>query len=210
VHFEKDLSDADWDDVRRRQVARLDLTREWIALTGMRAGSRVLDIGPGPGEFTCEYAKVVGAAGRVYALEKAESAVAYLRRALEVRGLNNVVVLAGDAEEALDIDGDVDLVVITDVLHHVDRPQAVLHKVAGAMCCHTKVLIAEFDPDAEGVVGPPLEHRLAARQIKKLLDRAGLRILDEGRQAYEHYFVIAGRRDSTTQGPDENLRDDGA
>ena len=30
--------------------------------------------------------------------------------------------------------------------------------------------------------------------------REGLRILDEGRQAYEHYFVIAGRRDSTTQG----------
>jgi ubiquinone/menaquinone biosynthesis C-methylase UbiE len=198
--FEKDLSAADWDDVRQRQVGRIDLAREWIALTGMRAGSRVLDIGPGPGEFTCEYAKVVGSAGRVYALEKAESAVAYLRRTLEVRGFNNVVVLTGDAEEALDIDSDVDLVVITDVLHHVDRPGAVLHTAAGVMRLHTKVLIAEFDPDADGVVGPPLEHRLPARQIKRLLHRERLCILDEGRQAYEHYFMIAGRRGSTTQG----------
>jgi ubiquinone/menaquinone biosynthesis C-methylase UbiE len=191
VHFEKDLSEANWDDVGRRQVARIDLAREWIAFTGMRAGSRVLDIGPGPGEFTCEYAKVVGAAGRVYALEKAESAAAYLRRALEARGLDNVVVLEGDAEEAVNVGGDVDLVMLTDVLHHVDRPQAVLHKVASVLRGHAKVLIAEFDPDAEGLVGPPLEHRLAARQIKTFLDRERLRILNEGRQAYEHYFVIA-------------------
>jgi ubiquinone/menaquinone biosynthesis C-methylase UbiE len=193
VHFQKDLSEADWDDIGRRQVARIDLAREWIALTDMRAGSRVLDIGPGPGEFTCEYAKVVGAGGRVYALEKVESAVAYLRRALELRGVDNVVVLKGDAEEAVDVDGDVDLVMLTDVLHHVDRPQAVLHNVVGVLNGHAKVLIAEFDPDAEGLVGPPLAHRLAARQITKLLGRERLRILDEGRQAYEHYFVIASR-----------------
>ena len=193
MHFEKDLSQADWDEIGRRQVGRIDLVREWIALTGMRAGSRVLDIGPGPGEFTCEYAKVVGAAGKVYALEKAESALAHLRRALDGRGLGNVVVLAGDAEEAVETDGDVDLVMITDVLHHLDHPQAALRNVASAMCRHTRVLIAEFDPQAEGLIGPPLEHRLAARQIKGFLERAGLRPIAEGRQAFEHYFVMAER-----------------
>ena len=193
MHFEKDLSQADWDEIGRRQVGRIDLVREWIALTGMRAGSRVLDIGPGPGEFTCEYAKVVGAAGKVYALEKAESALAHLRRALDGRGLGNVVVLAGDAEEAVETDGDVDLVMITDVLHHLDHPQAALRNVASVMRRHTRVLIAEFDPQAEGLIGPPLEHRLAARQIKGFLERAGLRPIAEGRQAFEHYFVMAER-----------------
>jgi ubiquinone/menaquinone biosynthesis C-methylase UbiE len=199
VHFDKDLSHADWDELGRRQAARIGLAREWVALTGMRAGSRVLDIGPGPGEFTCEYAKVVGPAGTVYALEKAESAVPYLRRALDGRGLGNVVVVVGDAEETIDIDGDVDVVMITDVLHHVDRPRAVLHNVAGVMRCRTAVLIAEFDPEGEGLAGPPLEHRLAARLVKQYLDCEGLRILDEGRQAYEHYFVLAERRDHATQ-----------
>jgi ubiquinone/menaquinone biosynthesis C-methylase UbiE len=193
MHFEKDLSHADWDEIGRRQVGRIDLVREWIALTGMRAGSRVLDIGPGPGEFTCEYAKVVGAAGTVYALEKAESALAYLRRALDGRGLDNVVVVAGDAEEAVETNGDVDLVMITDVLHHLDHPQAALRNVAGVMRRHTRVLIAEFDPQAEGLIGPPLEHRLAARQIKGFLEGVGLRPIAEGRQAFEHYFVIADR-----------------
>jgi len=193
MHFEKDLSQADWDEIGRRQVGRINLVREWIALTGMRAGSRVLDIGPGPGEFTCEYAKVVGAAGKVYALEKAESALAHLRRALDGRGLGNVVVLAGDAEEAVETDGDVDLVMITDVLHHLDHPQAALRNVASVMRRHTRVLIAEFDPQAEGLIGPPLEHRLAARQIKGFLERAGLRTIAQGRQAFEHYFVMAER-----------------
>ena len=193
MHFEKDLSQADWDEIGRRQVGRIDLVREWIALTGMRPGSRVLDIGPGPGEFTCEYAKVVGAAGKVYALEKAESALAYLRRALDGRGLGNVVALAGDVEEAVETDGNVDLVMITDVLHHLDRPQAALRNVASVMRRHTRVLIAEFDPQAKGLIGPPLEHRLAARQIKGFLERAGLRTIAQGRQAFEHYFVMAER-----------------
>jgi ubiquinone/menaquinone biosynthesis C-methylase UbiE len=196
MHFEKDLSHADWDEIGRRQAARIDLVREWIVLTGMRAGSRVLDIGPGPGEFTCEYAKVVGAAGKVYALEKAESALAYLRRALDGRGLGNVVVLAGDAEEAVEMDGDVDLVMITDVLHHLDRPEAALRNVARVMRHRTRALIAEFDPQAEGLIGPPLEHRIAVRQIKGFLERAGLRAIAEGRQAFEHYFVIADRGDN--------------
>ena len=196
MHFQKDMTNADWDEVGRRQAGRIALAREWIALTGMRAGSRVLDIGAGPGEFTWEYAKVVGAAGRVYALEKAESALAYLRRALDRRGLGNVVVLAGDAEAAVDFDGDVDLVMITDVLHHLDRPRSALRNVAGVMRSHTRVLIAEFDPQAEGLIGPPLGHRLARQQIKRFLGREGLRTLAEGRQAYEHYFVIAERRDN--------------
>ena len=193
MHFEKDLSHADWDEIGRRQVGRIDLVREWIALTGMRPGSRVLDIGPGPGEFTCEYAKVVGAAGKVYALEKAESALAYLRRALDGRGLGNVVALAGDVEEAVETDGNVDLVMITDVLHHLDRPQAALRNVASVMRRHTRVLIAEFDPQAEGLIGPPLEHRLAASEIKGFFERAGLRTIAEGPQAFEHYFVMAER-----------------
>jgi len=193
MHFQKDLSHADWDEIGRRQVARIDLVLEWIALTSMRAGSRVLDIGPGPGVFTCEYAKVVGPTGKVFALEKAESALAYLRRVFDGRGVDNVVVLAGDAEEALDTDGDVDLVMITDVLHHLDRPHAALRNVAGVMRRHTKVLIAEFDAQAEGLIGPPLEHRLEAAEIKGFLERAGLRPIAEGRQAFEHYFVIAER-----------------
>jgi ubiquinone/menaquinone biosynthesis C-methylase UbiE len=194
VHFEKDLSHTDWDELRRRQAGRIDLARKWIALTGMRAGDRVLDIGPGPGEFTCEYALAVGAGGTVYALEKAESAVPYLRRTLGGRGIGNVVVLVGDAEQAIDIDAAVDVVMITDVLHHVDLPQSVLRNAARVMGRRSKVLVAEFDPEAEGLIGPPREHRLALAQVKQFLGREGLRILDEGRQEHEHYFVLAERR----------------
>jgi ubiquinone/menaquinone biosynthesis C-methylase UbiE len=191
--FQKDLSHADWGEIAQRQAARLDLAREWITLAGIRAGSRVLDIGPGPGQFTREYAHVVGPTGTVYALEKAESAIDDLRRALDDHGLRNVIVRVEDAEHSVAIDGEVDAVMITDVLHHVDRPQAVLHNVAGVMTGDATLLIAEFDPAGDGRIGPPCEHRLGAPQIKQWLAAEGFHLRAEGRQAYEHYYLIAGR-----------------
>ncbi len=190
--FQRDLSGANWDEVRERQLQRFALVREWIALAGMREGGKVLDIGSGPGVFACEYAKTVGAGGIVYALEKAQSAVDYLRRLLADAGLENVIVLAGDGEAAVDVDGDLDSVMLTDVLHHAERPEAVLRGAKAAMSCRTRLLIAEFDAGAEGLIGPPLDERLAVSQLERMIAAEGLSIIQHGRQAHEHYFFLVG------------------
>ena len=81
----------------------------YIALRlGLRAGSRVLEIGTGSGALTAVFAQAVAPTGRVYSYEREERFLETARRNLETLGLLDVVELKlKDAEEGVD-ERDVD------------------------------------------------------------------------------------------------------
>src|SRR5437764_15461819 len=57
---------------------------------GVTAGSRVLDIGAGPGYATVDLAEIVGPSGRVVAVERSHNFVNAIQRTVEERALSNV------------------------------------------------------------------------------------------------------------------------
>ncbi len=57
---------------------------------GITAGSKVLDVGAGPGYATVDLAEIVGSAGEVHAVERSGNFVRYAREACAARGLSNV------------------------------------------------------------------------------------------------------------------------
>lgn len=57
---------------------------------GLKAGSRVLDVGAGPGYASLDLAEIVGAAGRVAAIERSARFVSFGRAACAARGLGQV------------------------------------------------------------------------------------------------------------------------
>ena len=87
---------------------------------GVRAGQVVLDFGCGQGAYTRPAARIVGARGTVYALDKNPSALDALARAATEEGLTNIRRLdtAGAMPLLLD-DTSVDVVLLYDVLHLV-------------------------------------------------------------------------------------------
>lgn len=187
--FFKDVSKLGWEEVKRRQSHRLPLVDQWVQLVNMQPGSKVLDIGPGPGVFLAEYVKRVGSEGEVYALEKSGDAVSLLRQ--EFANLKNVAIYHGDAEQCTDAMDLTDIVMITDILHHADLPERVLQNVYNHIKPATRVLIAEFDPEAEGQIGPPLQNRLRLQDVEQLAEQAGLEVIDRNRQEFEHYYILA-------------------
>src|SRR6266705_6978137 len=80
------------------ELARLGLQhRVWrsVALdcwkkAGITVGSRVLDVGAGPGYATVDLAEIVGPAGEVVALERSSKFVRAMREAVRGRSLTNV------------------------------------------------------------------------------------------------------------------------
>ena len=72
--------------------------RDLAALSGLRAGERVLDLGAGRGAVTFAAAEAVGADGEVCAIDIAPSMVERLRDDVRERGLSTVQVSVGDAE----------------------------------------------------------------------------------------------------------------
>ena len=80
------------------EVARLGLQhRVWREVTascwrraGINVGSRVIDVGAGPGYATIDLAEIVGSSGTVLAIERSARFLDVAREAVRLRGLSNV------------------------------------------------------------------------------------------------------------------------
>jgi len=75
---------------------------------GITKGSRVMDVGAGPGYATIDLAEIVGAAGQVIAIERSAHFLQHAREACRTRGLANVrfreLDLMDDALDANELD----------------------------------------------------------------------------------------------------------
>src|ERR1700757_1234518 len=59
---------------------------------GITAGSKVLDVGAGPGYATADLAEIVGPNGKVVAVERSTNFVNAIRDTIQTRGLSNIEV----------------------------------------------------------------------------------------------------------------------
>lgn len=182
--------DGDGDALRRmaeHQRARLPLAREWWSLGGGRVGARVADVGCGPGVLTLQYAAWAGPTGRVLALDVETDALAALRARMDPLAHANVEARAFDAESER-LKETLDLVLVTDVLHHFERPEDALANLRGP---HRALVLADYDPEGEGELGPPRDDRIGAEEAADMLRAAGWAVQPPRAQAMEHYVLIA-------------------
>jgi len=94
---------------------------------GLRPGMIVLDFGCGPGGFSLAAARLVGPAGRVYALDIHPLAIRSVERKAARRGFANVTVVEGRMGRFGD--ATFDAVFLYDVLHDLADPVAVLSEI---------------------------------------------------------------------------------
>jgi len=92
---------------------------------GIRRGQVVLDFGCGYGAYTIPVAKIVGAQGRVYALDKDKEALDGLIQKARSAGLKNIERMETSGELQIELaDETVDGVLLFDVFHSFYFPQA--------------------------------------------------------------------------------------
>jgi ubiquinone/menaquinone biosynthesis C-methylase UbiE len=88
-------------------------------------GQTVLEIGPGPGYFTPEAARIVGEQGRVICLELQPGMLALLRQRLSARLVSNVDPVAADAIRLPFANASIDSAYLAAVFGEIpDRPSA--------------------------------------------------------------------------------------
>ena len=91
---------------------------------GIRRGQTVLDFGCGYGIYTIPVAKIVGAQGRVYALDKDKEALDTLMQKAGSAGLTNIERMETSGELEIELaDETVDGVLLFDVFHSFYFPQ---------------------------------------------------------------------------------------
>ncbi|MFA5860299.1 MAG: class I SAM-dependent methyltransferase [Candidatus Thermoplasmatota archaeon] len=175
------------DEMWDHQGERLQLAAEWWALAGGKPGWRVADVGCGPGRISLAYAEWAGSQGFVLAADPAPDALEFVEKKREGASLG---ALALDAEKDLLPGAPYDAVFLTNVLHHVEHPVVVLKNLVSAT---RTLLVAEFDPEGPGEIGPPPHERVPPTRLLEWLGEAGWRAGSVRKQAMEHYCVLATR-----------------
>lgn len=113
-----ELSEAELARYRMMAEAAARREREWWAQAGITDGAAVADVGCGPGAVSVALARVVGASGKVYAVDRDPVALAAAQRAATDAGLSNVVTSEGSATATGLSTESVDVVMMRHVLAH--------------------------------------------------------------------------------------------
>src|SRR4030043_326716 len=92
---------------------------------GIQAGFHVLDFGCGPGGYILPLARLTGASGKIYALDVNPLAILSVKAIAVKNKLDNVTTILSERDSGLP-DASIDMVLLSDVLHHLASPDDVL------------------------------------------------------------------------------------
>ena len=126
------------------------------ALSSLLPALDVADFGCGTGVLSVTMARW---ASRVWAIDQSEAALVQARERAAREGLSNISFLREDLHRLSLPTGERDLVVISQSLHHVESPPAVLAEAARILKPGGKVVVLELMPHDERWVLERLGHR---------------------------------------------------
>ncbi|HVA90933.1 MAG TPA: methyltransferase domain-containing protein [Chloroflexota bacterium] len=162
---------------------------------GIRPGMHVVDIGAGTGYFALPIAHLVGAEGRVFAVDMQDEMLHLLEQKLSDRDAPaNIQTQHGSAEQTGLPDACADLVLIANVWHELDDRGRVLSECARLLRSGGRLAILDwrFDVD-EDTPGPPLAHRVPAGAVQSELGDGGWTGGSLEHVGLYSYLVIAER-----------------
>jgi cyclopropane fatty-acyl-phospholipid synthase-like methyltransferase len=162
---------------------------EVLRTLGVRKGQTVCDIGAGPGYFALRLASLVGASGRVYAVDVEPRILEILRDRVAAAGTRQVTPVLGLTDDPLLPDGACDLALVVDTYHHFPDGAAYLRRLRRALAPRGRVVNIDFHKRPTPV-GPEMEHRISREDFLRDARGAGLRVVAEPTFLENQYFLV--------------------
>ena len=169
--------------------------REIVEAIGLKPGEAAADVGTGVGFMLPYFSHVVGDTGTVYAEDIAQDFLDKAKARTHDQGLKNVkFVLGTERDPKLPAD-TLEAVLVLDVYHHFDYPEAMLGHIRDSLLSDGKLVIVDFykRPDAMPG-GRAMEHiRLDMDDVIKEVEENGFRLSSKQewvpKEAYMAIFV---------------------
>lgn len=190
------------EDVQTLNEKLLEPGQSWrlwsAALSTLLPPLEVVDFGCGTGVLTVELARW---AGHVTAIDRSESALTKAKAEAGRRKLKNITFLAADLEHLPIPTGSVDLVVISQSLHHVSHIEAVLAEGARLLKPGGRMVVLELMPHEETWVRARLGHEhlgFDPRAVEAAMRAVGLdceeEVLPSSASSPFKAFLLTGTR----------------
>ncbi len=162
-----------------------------LALLDLRGEETVVDYGAGTGRLAIAVRAILGAGGRVVAVEENEEMLARLRERVGAAG-DQVEAVAIESNRVSEPDGEVDRVLAVNLLHEI-RGERALEEMRRLLGPDGLLLVADWERgrDSERALGPPDEILYTEEEAAAELEHAGFEV--EPREGFRYHFVLLGR-----------------
>ena len=161
---------AAWLD--RDERNREEDTELSLKLIEVRPGLVVADIGAGSGYYSTRMARLVGPAGRVYAVDIQQAMLDIIRDRMARERLTNIdLVLGSDTDPKLPR-AAVDLVIMVDVYHEFSQPQVMLRRIRESLKPDGRLVLLEYRGEDPRVPILPL-HKMTVAQARTEVEAEG-------------------------------------
>jgi SAM-dependent methyltransferase len=132
----------------------------------LKPGEVVADIGAGTGYFSRRLARMVGAEGRVLAVDIQPEMLTLLTNEMSRIGITNVTPVLGTPTDPKLPAASVDLVLLVDVYHEFDFPAEIMEALCRAVKPDGRVVFVEYRGEDAAVPIKPL-HKMTEQQVRK-------------------------------------------
>jgi len=161
---------------------------ELLARLGvLKAGMTAVDLGCGTGVFSLPLAALVGPAGRVYAVDKSNAMLDFLRARDTDAG---IFLIQSDVMETHIPPGAADFCLLAFILHEVTKPGHLMAEAAQLLRPGGSAVVVEWRPDREHP-GPAPASRLTKERVAQLFEVAGLKSSGAFDWSDNHYVATA-------------------
>lgn len=167
---------ADW--LTRESRQREEDCERMLAALGVKPGQHVCDMGCGNGFYTLQLAEMVGAKGRVYAVDIQQEMLHLLDERAEAAEIDNIEPVLGSVIDPRLPEGKLDLILLVDVYHEMSHPEHMLKAMRKALRPGGRMVLVEFrleDPE----VPIKLLHKMSKEQIMKEIPPNGFKLVEE-------------------------------
>jgi cyclopropane fatty-acyl-phospholipid synthase-like methyltransferase len=166
----------------------------------LKPGQTICDLGCGNGFYALKLAKLVGPAGRVFAVDIQPEMLRMLEQQAEVEGISNVKPVLGTAVDPNLPVGAIDLVLMVDVYHELSHPEEMLRAIRRSLKPDGRMVLVEFRAEDPQVPIKPL-HKMSKQQIFREIPPNGFACREQfDRLPWQHVmtFVLHGPAGSTS------------
>lgn len=159
---------------------------EVIAALGLPPDAKVADVGSATGYFAVRLARAVPQ-GHVFGVDVEPDMARYLGERARQEGLGNLTAVLGEPADPK-IPEPVDLVLLVNTYHHIEGRQAYFRQLLGSLTPRGRVAIIDFRKGQP--MGPPEESRLAPEAVRREMEAAGYRFVEEHGFLPNQYFLL--------------------
>jgi ubiquinone/menaquinone biosynthesis C-methylase UbiE len=184
---------ADWlEREGRAEVERPEVT---VAAMNLHDGDMVADIGAGTGFYSRRLARAVAPSGKVYANDIQPEMLERLKELAAKEGITNIVTVLGTETDLNLPPGTFDWVLLVDVYHEFQKPEAMLEKIRQALKPNGRVALVEYRLEGSTASHISVEHRMSVEQVTAEWTSAGF-LLERTVEDLpsQHLFILTTRR----------------